>query len=79
MTRPKLGDYIQNREELLMRSNDVFKWVMNKDINVSIHKIFDLKNASLSHKGFIIFNFLEIQSGKSTGKILLNCIKKVLG
>jgi len=53
----------------LKRSNDVFGLVVKKKISVNIHKVFSLEEAKLAHK--------EIKSGKSTGKILLSCLKKL--
>jgi len=61
-TRPKLLDYITNREELLMRSNEIFGWLMDGKLNVSVDKIFPLKEAAEGH--------LYLEAGKSKGKVL---------
>eukprot|EP00750_Incisomonas_marina_P033112 INCI957.1.p1 GENE.INCI957.1~~INCI957.1.p1 ORF type:complete len:415 (-),score=79.08 INCI957.1:756-1856(-) len=62
MTRPKLLEYTATREELDSRTNDVFKWIAEGKLNVSIDKVFDLKDAVEGHK--------YIESGASRGKIL---------
>jgi NADPH:quinone reductase-like Zn-dependent oxidoreductase len=58
------------KEELIKRSSDVFGLVIKKKITVNIHKIFSLEEAKFAHK--------EIKEGKTTGKILLSCLKKII-
>ena len=62
VTRPKLGDYISTREELDRRTKDVFQWIGEGKLSITIDKIFSLDAASEGH--------LYLESGKSTGKIL---------
>ncbi|XRB02391.1 quinone reductase [Pycnococcus provasolii] len=62
MTRPKLNDYSVTREELLERADDIFGWLLAGKLNVSVDKVFDLKDVQLGH------DYLE--AGKSTGKVL---------
>ena len=64
ITRPKLLDYTASREELLMRAKDVFEWIANGDLAVSIDREFKLEEASDAHR--------YIEAGKTAGKILLN-------
>jgi NADPH2:quinone reductase len=68
ITRPKLVDYTSTREELLWRSAEVFKWVADGDLSVSVDKIFPLSKTSEGH--------VYLEAGKSTGKVLYDCVKK---
>jgi NADPH2:quinone reductase len=63
ITRPKLQDYTVTREELLHRSQEVFDWVQQGKVKVSISKEFALKDAVAAHK--------YIEEGKTTGKVVL--------
>jgi NADPH2:quinone reductase len=62
VTRPKLGDYVSTREELLERINEVFEWVLNGDLDVCIDQEFDLSDVVHGHQ--------YIEAGKSRGKLL---------
>jgi hypothetical protein len=42
MTRPKLNDYINTRDELLARAEEVFEWVRTEKLNIVIDKVFAL-------------------------------------
>jgi NADPH:quinone reductase-like Zn-dependent oxidoreductase len=69
ITRPKLLDYTSTREELLWRSGEVFQWMSEKKLSVSIDKVFPLAETSKAH--------VYLEAGKSTGKVLFDCtIKK---
>merc|ERR1712078_980381 len=59
VTRPKLLDYITNREELLMRSNEIFGWLKDGKLNVSVDTTFPLDQAAEGH--------LYLEAGKSKG------------
>lgn len=61
-TRPKLGDYVATREELQKRCDDVFGWVRDGKLNVTVDKVFPLEEAAEGH--------LYLESGQSKGKIL---------
>jgi NADPH:quinone reductase len=63
LTRPTLGHYIATREELLMRSSEVMRWVADGKIAVRIDKIFPLGDAARAHE------YLEARL--TTGKVLL--------
>lgn len=62
VTRPKLGDYTSTREELNARASQVFQWVQEKKLNVSVDRIFGLDDAAQGH--------LYLEAGQSKGKIL---------
>lgn len=63
MTRPTLGDYAQDRDELLNRATDIFDWMAKGELDVSIDKVFPLEKASEAHE--------YLESRMSSGKILL--------
>lgn len=62
MTRPKLLDYVADRPSLLKRSGDVFGWIRDGKLNVSVDRAFPLADAAEGHK--------YLESGASTGKVL---------
>lgn len=63
LTRPALGAYILNREELLQRSGDLFSWMAAGKLEVRIDKTFPLQDAGEAHR------YLEGRNTK--GKVLL--------
>ncbi|MEP7286038.1 MAG: quinone oxidoreductase [Chloroflexota bacterium] len=63
LTRPTLHHYIANREELLWRANDLFKWMMAGELKVRIDTRFPLANAASAHQ------YMEERETK--GKVLL--------
>ncbi len=63
LTRPSLGYYISRREELLNRANDVFSWLKQKRLLVTIAKKFPLEKAAEAQEA--------LASRKYAGKILL--------
>jgi len=65
VTRPKLLDYVSTRDELLMRSDEIFGWLKSGELNVAIDREFPLSEASAGHE--------YLESGASKGK----CIYKV--
>lgn len=62
VTRPKLLDYVVDREELVWRSNEIFGWLQEGKLKVSVDTIFPLDQAAEGH--------LYLEAGKSTGKVL---------
>ncbi len=63
VTRPTLLHYSSNREELLQRSGDLFKWIANGELKLRIDKTFALKDAAEAHR--------QLEGRKTTGKVLL--------
>lgn len=63
LTRPSLGHYALNREELLERSNDLFSWIQANQLNVRIDQTFSLCDAAEAHR--------YMEARKSKGKVLL--------
>lgn len=62
VTRPKLLDYTVDREELIWRSSEVFKWLSEGKLKVSVDTTFPLEQAAEGHK--------YLEAGKSKGKVL---------
>jgi NADPH2:quinone reductase len=63
LTRPFLGHYTADREELLSRVTDLFKWIAAGELKVRIDKTFPLAEVAAAHR------YLEDRQSK--GKILL--------
>lgn len=63
LTRPTLAHYIATRDELLARSNDLFSWIANGELDVQIDRTFPLAQAADAHR------YLEDRQTK--GKVLL--------
>lgn len=66
LTRPSLGHYISRREELLKRANDVFSWLKQKQLLITIAKKFPLERAAEAQEA--------LASRKYAGKILLQVL-----
>jgi len=62
VTRPKLLDYIVDREELVWRANEIFGWLEDGKLQVSVDTSFPLDQAAEGH--------LYLEAGKSKGKVL---------
>lgn len=63
ITGGDLWDYLTSKEERLKRANQLFKWIMNKNIQISEPVKFKLSEGKAAHE--------YMESRKSTGKILL--------
>ena len=50
LTRPGLGDYTPNREELGKRSSDVLNWVKNGKLKLRVEHVFPLSEAAEAHR-----------------------------
>jgi len=62
VTRPKLLDYTTNREELVWRAGEVFGWLQEEKLQVSVDTSFPLEQAAEGH--------MYLEAGKSKGKVL---------
>jgi NADPH2:quinone reductase len=62
VTRPKLLDYVVTREELVERAGDIFGWLKEGKLNVSVDTTFPLDQAAEGH--------LYLEAGKTKGKLL---------
>ena len=63
VTRPTLLHYASNREELLQRSGDLFKWIANGELKLRIDRSFSLSEAAEAQR--------QLEARKTTGKVLL--------
>lgn len=63
LTRPTLVNYIAEREELEQRTNEIFSWIQQKKLKLTINHFFPLSEAKQAH--------LDLEGRKTTGKILL--------
>lgn len=63
LTRPTLGHYIDDRNELVERANDLIRWIDERKLDVRIDSTFPLEKAADAHR--------RIESRESSGKILL--------
>ena len=55
-------DYTRTREELLDRANEIFRWILDGKLNVSVDTTFALEDAVDGHE--------YLEAGKSKGKVL---------
>ena len=63
VTRPTLGHYILDRDELLERSNDILGWVERGELDVTIDRELPLADAPEAHR--------LLEGRKTSGKLLL--------
>ena len=63
LTRPALGHYLKDREELDWRTGDLFEWIKQDRLNIRIHEKMPLKNARKAHE--------DLENRKTSGKLLL--------
>lgn len=63
VTRPSLGAYMQNRQELEGRTSDLFNWIAAGNLEVRIDRSFPLKDAAKAHE--------YIEGRETKGKVLL--------
>lgn len=63
LTRPSLGHYVADREELLGRAGDLFAWMLAGELQVRIDRTFPLAEAGEAHR--------YLEGRKTRGKVLL--------
>lgn len=63
LTRPGLAHYIATREELVMRTTDLFRWIAEGALKLRIDRVLPLADAAKAHQ--------ELEARRTTGKILL--------
>jgi NADPH2:quinone reductase len=64
LTRPSLGHYAANRDELLWRAGDVLNWVETGKLKVRIDGTYALAEAAQAHR--------DLESRKTAGKLVLS-------
>jgi NADPH:quinone reductase len=63
LTRPSVGHYVANREELLARAKNLFDWVRERSISVRVDRTFQLADAAAAHRA--------LEGRETKGKVLL--------
>jgi NADPH2:quinone reductase len=63
LTRPKLGDYVPTRDELLARADEVLGAVDAGQLSVRVGAEFPLRDAAEAHRA--------LEGRRTTGKVLL--------
>jgi NADPH2:quinone reductase len=63
LTRPTMRHYLQNRDELLRRANDLFAWIREDLLEVRIGHRYPLAEATKAHEA--------LEARETTGKVLL--------
>jgi NADPH:quinone reductase len=63
ITRPTLGDHIAHRDELLRRAGDLFTWIGEGRLRVSVGGTYPLDQATRAHE--------DLGARRTTGKLLL--------
>ena len=64
LTRPRLVDFIASRAELQDRSDELFSWLIDGAIDVSITERFSLDHAADAHR--------QLESRATTGKLVIH-------
>ena len=63
LTRPTMEHYLQTRDELLARCDDLFSWIQSGDLAVRIGHEYPLSDAAEAHRA--------LEGRQTTGKVLL--------
>ncbi len=63
VTRPTLGNYASDSEELRWRAGDVFKAVTDGTLRLRVEHVYPLEDAARAHA--------DLEARKTTGKLLL--------
>ncbi|SRR5579872_1766270 len=63
LTRPTLAHHCAQREELLWRANDVFRWISEKKLNLHVSQTYSLSEAAQAQQ--------DLENRKTTGKLVL--------
>jgi NADPH2:quinone reductase len=63
LTRPSLGNYLADRQELLWRAGDLFRWIAEGKLQLRIHRIYKLEQAADAHR--------DLEARRTSGKLLL--------
>jgi NADPH2:quinone reductase len=63
LTRPTLANHCANREELLWRAGDVFRWILDKKLFINVSRTYNLAEAAQAQE--------DLEGRKTTGKLVL--------
>jgi NADPH2:quinone reductase len=64
LTRPSLAAYIADPAEFKRRSTELFSWIQQGKLDVSIHRVYPLADAAEAHR--------DLEGRKTSGKLLLD-------
>lgn len=63
LTRPSLAHYATDREELLWRAGDLFRWIAAGELDIRIDRVVALADAAAAHQA--------LESRETSGKVVL--------
>jgi NADPH2:quinone reductase len=63
LTRPTLAHHIVDREELLWRAGDIFRWIQDGTLTIRVGASYPLADAEQAHR--------DLEGRKTTGKVLI--------
>ncbi|NUT32752.1 MAG: quinone oxidoreductase [Hamadaea sp.] len=63
VTRPTLGHFVADRDELLGRAHDLFGWLADGTLTVTVSQTYPLADARQAHE--------DLEARRTTGKLLL--------
>jgi NADPH2:quinone reductase len=63
LTRPTMAHYLQTRDELLSRCDDLFAWIQSGELTVRVGHEYPLAEAADAHRA--------LEGRQTTGKVLL--------
>lgn len=63
LTRPTVAHYVQTREELIARADELFQWLLDGRLDVRIGRAYPLEQAADAHRA--------LEGRLTTGKVLL--------
>lgn len=64
LTRPHMAHYVATGQEYAMRGNEVFRWIVDHGMPISIHDTYPLEDAARAHAA--------LEARATTGKLLLD-------
>lgn len=63
LTRPSLAHYAANKEEVALRSGDLFRWIQDGSLKIHIERTYKLAEAAEAQR--------QLEGRKTTGKLVL--------
>lgn len=63
LTRPSLGPYVADRDELLWRAGDLFRWIADGELDVRIDRTVPLAEVAEAHRA--------LENRETSGKVVL--------
>lgn len=63
LTRPGLGHYIADRDELMWRAGDILNWISDGSLKVRVDRVFPLSEVAQAHQA--------LEARQTTGKVVI--------